>query len=132
MKHPLLGMTALALALGSVVGLAAAPPQGPQVNEVMREKLGHAQKILEAVVTSDWGNLERHTRELEQLTNDPRWTVLKYPEYARHSTAFLGAVRALRTAASQRDLEQTPKAYGAVTLACVDCHRYLARARMAR
>ena len=68
----------------AVLGVAAAPAQGPQVGRVMREKLEHAQKILEAVVTSDWVGLETHSRELERLTNDPRWTVLRFPEYASH------------------------------------------------
>lgn len=113
-------------------GLAAMPNQGRQVNSVMREKLMHTQKILEAVVTSDWVSLEAHSRELERLTNDPRWTVLKYPEYARHSASFVRAIQDLHRAAAQRDLETTPQAYVAVTLKCVECHRYLARARIAQ
>ena len=120
------------LAVSAVVGLAASPSQGPEVNSVMREKLGHAQKILEAVVTNDWVGLETHSRELERLTNDHRWTALKYPEYARHSAGFVRAVQALHLAAAQRDLDETPKAYVAVTLQCVECHRYLARQRIAR
>jgi len=118
--------------IGVVVGMAAAPSQRPELRTVMREKLEHTQKILEAVVTSDWSSLETHSRELERLTNDPRWMVLKYPEYAQHSAAFVRAVQALHTAAAQRDLEETPKAYTNLTLQCVACHRYLARARIAR
>jgi hypothetical protein len=115
------------------VGVAAHPrSQGPQVNAVMHAKLLHAQKILEAVVTSEWVALETHTRELEQLTNDPRWTVFRYPEYAPHSAAFVRAVQDLHTAAAQRDLDKTPKAYVTMTLECVECHRYMARARIAR
>jgi hypothetical protein len=120
------------LVLFAAVGLAARPNQGPPLNNVMREKLGHTQKILEAVVTNDWVGLETHSRELERLTRDYRWTVLKYPEYARHSTAFIRAIQDLHLAAAQRDLEQTPKAYIAVTLQCVECHRYLARERLAQ
>lgn len=113
-------------------GLAAMSNQGPELNNVMREKLVHAQKILEAVVTSDWVSLETHSRELERLTNDPRWMVLKYPEYARYSAAFVRAIQDLHGAAVQRDLEKTPQAYVAVTLRCVECHRYSARARIAK
>jgi len=119
------------MTFGVVVGMAAAPSQRPELRTVMREKLEHTQKILEAVVTSDWSSLETHSRELERLTNDPRWMVLKYPEYAQHSAAFVRAVQALHTAAAQRDLEETPKAYNNLTLQCVACHRYLARARIA-
>jgi len=122
----------IVVALSALLGLAASSSQGPEVNQVMREKLNHAQKILEAVVTSDWVSLETHSRELEQLTNDPRWMVLKYPEYAQHSSAFVRAVQDLHRAAAQRDLEKTPQAYIAVTLRCVDCHRYLARLRIAK
>jgi hypothetical protein len=106
--------------------------QGPKLDSIMHEKLEHAQKILAAVVTSDWVSLETHSRELERLTEDPRWVVLKFPEYARHSAAFVKAVQDLHRAAAQRDLDQTPKAYVAVTLQCVECHRYLARSRIAR
>jgi hypothetical protein len=38
-----------------VSGVAAGANQGPGLDSVMREKLAHAQKILEAVVTSDCG-----------------------------------------------------------------------------
>ena len=120
------------VAVSAFLGLAASPSQGPELDRIMREKLDHAQKILEAVVTSDWVSLETHSRELEQLTKDPRWMVLKYPEYARHSSAFVRAVQELHRRAAQRDLDKTPQAYVAVTLSCVECHRYLARARIAK
>jgi hypothetical protein len=119
------------LGVVALLSVAAAPAQGPAVQRVMREKLGHTQRILEAVVTSDWVALETQSRELERLTNDPRWMVLKYPEYAQHSGAFVKTIQDLHRAAAQRDLEETPKAYVAVTLQCVACHRYLARQRIA-
>jgi len=121
-----------AIVFGAVLGfsLAGTEAQGPAVATVMHEKLARSQKILEAVVTSDWTALETNTRELERLTRDPRWAVLKYPEYGRHSEAFVRAVNALHEAAAQRDLEKTPSAFTNMTLQCVECHRYLARARI--
>jgi len=120
------------VAFSAFFGIAASPNQGPELTSVMREKLDHTQKILEAVVTSDWVSLETHTRELEELTNDPRWMVLRYSEYAQHSAAFVRAVHALHQAAVQRDIDKTPRAYVDVTLKCVECHRYLARERLAK
>lgn len=122
----------LAVVFSAFIGLGASPKQGSELKGVMHEKLEHTQKILAAVVTSDWVSLETHSRQLERLTEDPRWTALKYPEYARYSGAFVRAVQDLRRAAAQRDLEKTPKAYVAVTLQCVECHRYLARSRIAK
>lgn len=122
------GAGALALLALSNVSTSA---QGPALDRLMRKKLECSQKILEAVVTSRWADLEARSQELETLTNDPAWTVLKAPEYARHSAGFREAVRALRDAAAKRDLDATPKAYVALTLSCVECHRYLARNRLA-
>ena len=110
---------------------AAVAGQGPEVRNVMREKLARTHKILEAVVTSDWATLEAQSRALEQLTHDPRWTALRYPEYARYSAAFVRDVQSLHAAAERRDSDEAPKAYAAMTLQCAACHRYLARARIA-
>ena len=122
----------IVIGLSALLGSTAHGGQTPQLNRVMRDKLAYAQKTFEAVVTSDWVSLETNSRELERLTNDPRWMVLKYPEYARHSTAFVQAIRDLHQAAAQRDLEKAPQAYVGVALKCVDCHRYLARQRIAQ
>ena len=134
MRHAIHRVGAALVVLGVAGSLAAgaAHAQGRSTKNVMRQKLAHTQSILEAVVTSDWIQLETKSRELEELTNAPGWTVLKYPEYARYSVAFVRAVQGLRTAADARDLERAPEAYAAVTRACVDCHRYLARMRIAR
>jgi hypothetical protein len=122
----------LAVIVFATMTVSATTAQGPAVERVMRKKLEVSQKILEAVVTSRWADLEARSRDLEDLTNDPAWAVLKNPEYARHSNAFRETVRSLHSAAAARDLEATPKAYIAVTLSCVECHRYLARSRLAQ
>jgi hypothetical protein len=119
----------LACVLAQISALSA---QGPGLHRVMRQKLAISQKMLGAVVTSDWVSLEAQSRDLETLTNDPGWMVMKAPEYARHSAVFAEAVRVLHDAAAGRDLEATPQAYISLTLSCVQCHRYLARNRLAR
>ena len=118
-------------ALTVLMAVQVTHAQSRPLNRVMHTKLVYTQQILEAVVTSDWVALETSSRELERLTTDPRWTVLQYPEYGKHSAAFVRAIQTLHRAAGQRDLEETPKAYIAVTMACVECHRYLARERIA-
>jgi len=125
------GRWRLVLVLLALLHVTTTTAQGPAVDRVMHKKLEVSQKILEAVVTSRWSDLEARARDLEDLTNDPAWRVLKAPEYAAQSNAFRQTVRTLHDAAARRDLEATPKAYIAVTLSCVDCHRYLARSRIA-
>jgi hypothetical protein len=111
---------------------AASAPQSRQLNQLMRQKLSRSEKVLEALVTSDWVSLETNSRELEALTRQPQWNVLQYPEYVQHSLAFVRSVEALRAAAGTRDLDRAATAYNEMTLTCIDCHRYVARMRLTR
>ncbi len=124
-----LGAAAVALALLSTVDAGAG--QTPALRRVMRQKLAHSERILASVVTSNWSQLEADTRALQQLTADPAWAVLMTPEYMRYTASFSSAAEALLEAARQHDLEATPLAYVSLTLSCVQCHRYVARARIA-
>jgi len=114
----------------AILATAASPPQSRQLNQLMRQKLYRSEKVLEALVTSDWVALDTNGRELEALTKDPRWNVLQYPEYVQYSLAFVRSVDAIRAAASARDLERVTASYNDMTRACVDCHRYVARMRL--
>ena len=120
----------LAILLAAVAGRSATS-QTPRLNQVMRNKLDHSQKILEAVVTSNWQELDRHSRELARAAQDPAWSVLKMPEYVRHSGAFLRATDDLIEAAKLRDLEAASLGFISLSTSCVSCHRYMTRARIA-
>jgi hypothetical protein len=108
----------------------AASSQTVGLNQVMRSKLEHSQKILEAVVTSNWQLLDAETKALTQVTRDPAWSVLQFPEYARQSAAFVRAVDDLTEAARLRDLEGASLGFVALSTSCVSCHRYMARSRI--
>lgn len=97
----------------------------------MREKLAHSQQLLDAVVTSRWAQLEAHATALRKTTERPAWMVLQSPEYARQTARFVRALNDLIDAARRKDLEDTPVAYTAMTLSCVQCHRHVARMRIA-
>jgi hypothetical protein len=103
--------------------------QTPRLHRVMRDKLEHSQKILEAVVTSNWDQLDREGRALARASQDPAWSVLKMPEYVRYSQAFLRATDDLIEAAKLRDLEAASLGFISLSTSCVSCHRYIARAR---
>jgi hypothetical protein len=101
------------------------------MKQVMRTKLDHSQRILEAVVTSDWQLLDRESREMSLVARDPAWNALTLPEYVRHSEAFLRATDDLIAASRLRDVESASLGFISLTTSCVNCHRYLARARIA-
>ncbi|MEQ1896456.1 MAG: hypothetical protein ABL971_03600 [Vicinamibacterales bacterium] len=120
-------------AAGCLCVVVAMPSSGqtPALKALMREKLSHSQQLLDAVVTSRWVQLEAHAVALRKLTGRPAWMVLQSPEYARQTAIFTRALDDLVEAARRKDLEATPVAYTAMTMSCVQCHRQVARMRMA-
>jgi hypothetical protein len=123
-----LGMAILVIAVTAGPSPSAQPAR---MKQVMRAKLDHSQRILEAVVTSDWPLLDRESRAMASIVRDPAWSSLAMPEYGRHSEAFLRATDDLMEAARLRDLERASLGFISLTTSCVNCHRYLARARVA-
>jgi hypothetical protein len=125
-------MWAGVIAAATTLALPMASAQTVALKRVMQQKLGHSQVILAAVTTSNWAEMERRSDALIQLTKDPAWMVMNTPEYAQYSQTFVRAAEDLVDAARRRDLEAAPLAYVSMTLSCVQCHRYVARARIAR
>jgi hypothetical protein len=122
------GIVVLAMSLA----IATASAQTVALKRLMQQKLDHSQGILAAVTTSNWREMQGQSEALLQVTKDPAWMVMNTPEYARHSQTFVRAAEDLLDAARRRDLEAAPLAYVSMTLSCVQCHRYVARARIAR
>lgn len=119
------------VALAASLAIATASAQTVALKRLMQQKLGHSQGILAAVATSNWGEMQQQSEALLQVTRDPAWMVMNTPEYAQHSQTFVRAAEDLLDAARRRDLEAAPLAYVSMTLSCVQCHRYVARARIA-
>src|SRR5947207_2011242 len=118
---------AIVLTLAATTLATPASTQGPRLSAVMREKLDHAKNILGAVVTSDWGALDRESRALARAAHDPAWVALTAPEYLRQSDAFSRALQGLIEASATRDLEAAAKADVALTTSCVGCHQAVTR-----
>lgn len=114
----------------TTLGLSTVGAQNVETKRVMRQKLAQSEQALEAVVTSNWAALDRHGRALQALTQDPGWLVLKMPEYARQSETFVQSTQELIDAAGVRDQETALRAYNGLVSSCVQCHRYVARARI--
>jgi hypothetical protein len=97
----------------------------------MQDKLAVSSRLLAALVTSKWEVLDKQARALEALTDQPGWDPLRLPEYAVQTAAFRRANMALIEAAGSRDQRTAATAYNGLVAACVECHRYVARARIA-
>jgi cytochrome c556 len=112
--------------------IAPVHAQTVQTKQVMQQKLAESQQLLSALVTSNWAALSRRTEALQALTSQPGWQVLTTPEFRDQTAAFQRATRALAAAATQRDQRTALTAYNQLVTSCVECHRYVARARIAR
>lgn len=126
----IIGMFAIvAMSIGTLADQAPVP----QLNKIMRAKLGHSQAILGAVVTSDWATLDRESRALALVVRDPTWiAALTEPEYLRQSDAFSRALQDLIEASAKRNLESAANAHIALTASCVRCHVHMTRQRIAK
>ena len=122
------------LAAAALLALAqphAAAAQTTATGRVMRQKLVESQQLLAALVTSNWAALSNHSDALEKLTSQPGWDVMRLPEYHNYTTAFQKAIADLSNASGMRDQRIALTAYNSVVSSCVECHRYVARARIA-
>jgi cytochrome c556 len=106
--------------------------QTPRTGLVMREKLGHAEKILEALTTSNQTLLVSESEALSRIAASPRWADLKTQELRGYTDNFLKAVADLDAAAKRRDLDAAATYYNSMTMACYQCHKHLKDMRIAR
>lgn len=127
----LIRLSAVVLSLLVLSG-PALPGQTPATGKLMREKLTHSEKVLEALMTSNFAQLTEESNALAEATKAPAWAVLKTSDYARYSAAFLRASEDLREAAVKRDSDAAALSYVSLTLSCYQCHRYMKGARIAR
>jgi cytochrome c556 len=118
--------TILALSAGS------SPAQTARTGTMMREKLGHAQKILEALTTSNRDLLAAESGALVTIAKSPRWAELRTRELGIYTDNFLKAVAELDAAAKRNDFDTAATQYTAMTTACYQCHRRLKDLRIAR
>lgn len=120
-----------AAATVALVGVSL-PAQTPMTNRLMREKLLHAERVLDSLMTGDHAMLQRESAALEAATRAPGWAVLRSERYTRHSETFRRAAEDLTDAAKLRDSDGAMRAYVSMTLACYSCHRYVSDSRIAR
>lgn len=130
------GALGLILVAGlSVVGDAATPAaqrgQPAPLPRVMQVKMEHSQALLRALVTGDLAAAVTQATALGELTRQAEWGVLKTPEYARHSQAFLRAAEALAATARAGDLNGATFDYASLTYQCVQCHQHVRGVRSA-
>ena len=121
------------LAIGVLVLTGSvASAQTARTGRLMREKLQHSQRILQAVTTSDWGLLQRETQALTAITKTPTWMELMTPELRPYAGGFQKALEELSKAADRHDYDTAGLSYSALTSACFACHKHVMNSRIAQ
>jgi hypothetical protein len=106
--------------------------QTVETRRVMRDKLGHGQRMLEALTTSDFALLERESAALVRVTESPQWQLLRTPEFRTYSGDFQKAAKEVADAARQHDLDAAAERYQSLVGSCYSCHKYLKGRRLAQ
>jgi cytochrome c553 len=122
------------LSLGLLaLSASVAPAQTPRTGRMMREKLAHSERILEALTTSNLDLLVRETDGLSRIAASPQWTAdLRTPELRGYAESFVRTVADLAAAARRRDLDSAAAHYNTMVTACYQCHKHLKDSRIAK
>ena len=110
--------------LMGVWAYAAEPRPDAELGDFMHVKLLHAQGVLEGLVIEDYDLVAKHSQEISLLSQEAGWRVIQTDEYAVQSEEFRRAVDALTEAARERNLDEATLRYVAVTMKCIECHKY--------
>ena len=125
MKNKLPLLLLVGITTWVVVAALGQPKVGTSTKEFMREKLGHSQKVLEALALEDFFTLEQRSKKLSAMTQEASWQAFQNPDYTQHSTTFRQHANSLTKAAQDKDLDAATLAYVRLTMSCVDCHKHV-------
>jgi len=106
--------------------------QQSKLSKLMVEKLSHAHRLFEGIVTRNYAKITPSAEELIRLSNTAEWYVVRTPRYEVHSNEFRRAAETIVKKAKEKDLDAVAISYGELTLSCVRCHDYVREVRDAR
>jgi hypothetical protein len=124
-----LAAAVLVLLLGGLPGLCD-KDEPSKVSDLMKKKLKHSQKLLEALTTNDFTSLAKNGEELYALSKEVEWKVIKTGRYETYSDQFRSHCEDLVQHAKDKNLDGAALAYVQITLSCVKCHKYVREMRM--
>jgi hypothetical protein len=114
----------LALAL-VVVSAGGQEPKRPDVRPFMRQKLRHAQFLIEGLANEDLALIRDNARALRKIAGDAQWRVSPNLAYVKYGAEFAGIADELERRANEKDLNGATLSYIRLTINCVDCHRFV-------
>lgn len=113
----------------------ALPGSAEQPNKVggfMRLKLSHSQELLEGIAMEDYAKIKKSSQAISLLCEDEMWQVFQTPEYLAHSEQFRRTADSITKAGEEKNLDGAALGYVALTMQCVNCHKYVRDVRTAQ
>lgn len=102
------------------------------VDKLMRKKLEHSQKVLEAVVLNDFASVIKNSEELIAISKLAEWKSINTAKYEVFSNEFRRTAQTMIDEAKNKNLDGVTLAYVDLTLNCVKCHKHVREVRMTR
>lgn len=90
---------------------------------LMRQKLNHAQRLLEALSIGDYMRIQSSAEELQRISLEARWTQPQSPQYAEYGEYFRSALERIVSSAEDQNIDAAALNYVQVVLTCVQCHK---------
>lgn len=124
MKARILIVAMLVVVIG-MLALSTRPlPAQPDIRNVMKAKLAHAQSLLEGLAQEDFDKIHKAAQNLGTLSRADAWNVHKTIEYIKFSKDFQELADTLALDAKAKKLEACTLAYVQMTMLCVKCHTH--------
>lgn len=92
---------------------------------LMKKKLEHAQKVLEALTLNQLEKAGAEAQNLIQVRKEASFRAIKTPEYELFAEDFERAAEAMVKACKEKNLEAAKLHYLGMTLSCFNCHAYV-------
>lgn len=90
---------------------------------LMRQKLEHAQELLSALSIGDFDRMITHSKELQRISLEARWSQPHSPAYATLGEEFRNALERIVLSAEKQNIDSAALNYVQVVLTCVQCHK---------
>ena len=104
---------------------AAPKPDRKKVQELMAQKTGHSQKVLDALMKNDMAAAARHAEELLRIRKEAAWYLVQTDVYHLWSDQFTASAEKIIGAAKEGNYEVAKLGYLEMTMICFNCHAYI-------
>lgn len=92
---------------------------------LMRAKLANTQKVIEGLVTENFGLVGEGAREMKRIAEAAHWPQAVDEVYQHHSVNFRMQCEKLMDQARRKDLQAAHYTYLHLSTSCIDCHSYV-------